>query len=337
MLEQGYAEKVPTNEPTLEQGKVWYIPHHGVRHPTKGKLRVVFDCGCTYKGISLNSQLLQGPDFTNTLIGVLLRFREEPIAVMADINAMFHQEGILSVVSSLYDPLGFLSPFIIPAKLLLQELCRMNFKWDEPVPRDVSEHGLSGSLNFSMSGFKVERCIKPKNFGTQVKAELHHFSDASQTGYGTVSYLRLESTDNVHVSFITGKARVAPLKQLTIPRLELAAAVLAVRVNTMLLKELQLPLQRSVFWTDSTTVLKYIFNETKRFHTYVANRVSTIRESTDKDQWRYVNTKDNPADEASRGLRAQVWERKMAKRTGLFALAPHQVAETRLGLLFHSI
>ncbi|KAL0196747.1 hypothetical protein M9458_005287, partial [Cirrhinus mrigala] len=101
------------------------------------------------------------------------------------------------------------------------------------------------------------------------------------------------------------KARVAPLKQLTIPRLELAAAVLAVRVNTMLLKELQLPLQRSFFWTDSTTVLKYIFNETKRFYTYVANRVSIIREATDKDQWRYVNTKDNPADEASRGLRAQ--------------------------------
>nr|XP_040024067.1 uncharacterized protein LOC120812302 [Gasterosteus aculeatus aculeatus] len=473
MLEQGYAEKVPTNEPTLEQGKVWYIPHHGVHHPTKGKLRVVFDCGCTYKGTSLNSQLLQGPDFTNTLIGVLLRFREEPIAVMADINAMFHQvrvpykhvnflrflwwpngdttaepeeyrmcvhlfgavsspscsnyalrrtaednalqyspdvlrtvktnfyvddclkstvteedavklihgltslckkggfhlqkwvtnnsnvfalipsniravglenmdldrdqlpveralgmqwcvqgdtfsfrtavqerphtrRGILSVVSSLYDPLGFLSPFIIPAKLLLQELCRMNFKWDEPVPCDVSEHWSEWLSELQhMSGFKVERCIKPKNFGTQLKAELHHFSDASQMGYGTVSYLRLESTDNVHVSFITGKARVAPLKQLTIPRLELAAAVLAVRVNTMLLKELQLPLQRSFFWTDSTTVLKYIFNETKRFHTYVANRVSTIRESTDKDQWRYVNTKDNPADEASRGLRAQ--------------------------------
>lgn len=473
MLEQGYAEKVPTNEPTLEQGKVWYIPHHGVHHPTKGNLRVVFDCGCTYKGTSLNSQLLQGPDFTNTLIGVLLRFREEPIAVMADINAMFHQvrvpykhvnflrflwwpngdttaepeeyrmcvhlfgavsspscsnyalrrtaednalqyspdvlrtvktnfyvddclkstvteedavklihgltslckkggfhlqkwvtnnsnvfalipsniravglenmdldrdqlpveralgmqwcvqgdtfsfrtavqerphtrRGILSVVSSLYDPLGFLSPFIIPAKLLLQELCRMNFKWDEPVPCDVSEHWSEWLSELQhMSGFKVERCIKPKNFGTQLKAELHHFSDASQIGYGTVSYLRLESTDNVHVSFITGKARVAPLKQLTIPRLELAAAVLAVRVNTMLLKELQLPLQRSFFWTDSTTVLKYIFNETKRFHTYVANRVSTIRESTDKDQWRYVNTKDNPADEASRGLRAQ--------------------------------
>lgn len=91
MLEQGYAEKVPEDEPTPEQGKVWYIPHHGVHHPTKGKLRVVFDCGCTYKGTSLNSQLLQGPDLTNTLIGVLLRFREKPIAVMADINAMFHQ------------------------------------------------------------------------------------------------------------------------------------------------------------------------------------------------------------------------------------------------------
>lgn len=161
-----------------------------------------------------------------------------------------------------------------------------------------------------MSRFKVERCIKPKNFQTQMKAELHHFSDASQTVYGTVSYLRLESADSVHVSFITGKARVAPLKQVTIPRLELAAAVLAVQVDTMLLKELQLPLQRSVFWTNSTTVLlKYIFNETKRFHTNVANRVTAIRETTDTDQWRYASTKCNPADEASRGLTAQEFER----------------------------
>ncbi|KAK7906758.1 hypothetical protein WMY93_015370 [Mugilogobius chulae] len=91
MLEQGYAEKVPASEQAPKEGKVWYIPHHGVHHPTKGTLRVVFDCGCTYKGTSLNSQLLQGPDLTNTLIGVVLRFREESVALMADISAMFHQ------------------------------------------------------------------------------------------------------------------------------------------------------------------------------------------------------------------------------------------------------
>lgn len=147
--------------------------------------------------------------------------------------------------------------------------------------------------------------MKPQSFGKPVKAALHHFSDASQVGYGIVSYLRIENNDDVHVSFVIGKARVAPLKQVTIPRLELAAAVLAVHVDKMLLRELQLQLEGSFFWTDSTTVLKYITNETRRFHTFVANRVSVIREATDIQQWRYVNTKHNPADEASRGLTAK--------------------------------
>lgn len=109
----------------------------------------------------------------------------------------------------------------------------------------------------------------------------------------------------MHVAFLLGKARVAPLKQTTIPRLELTAAVLAVRVDKMLQKELQLKLEKSVFWTDSTTVLKYICNENRRFHTFVANRTSVIREAADVDQWRYVGTKENPADEASRGRRAE--------------------------------
>lgn len=86
-----------------------------------------------------------------------------------------------------------------------------------------------------------------------------------------MSYLRLEDGDKVHMAFLVGKARVAPLKQITIPRLELTAAVLALRVDAMLRKELQWQLERMMFWTDSTTVLKYIFSETRRFHTFVAN------------------------------------------------------------------
>lgn len=95
---------------------------------------------------------------------------------------------------------------------------------------------------------------------------------------------------------------MAPLKQVTIPRLELTAAVLAVRVDTMFRTELQFPLEKSGFWTDSTSVLKYIRNEDKIFQTFVANRVSTIRRATDVSQWRYIQTTQNPADEASRGV-----------------------------------
>ncbi|XP_070571225.1 uncharacterized protein [Ptychodera flava] len=90
--EKGYAIRVPNDELDRDDGKVWYIPHHGVYHPKKPeKIRVVFDCSAKFQGVSLNNLLLQGPDLTNNLLGVLLRFRQEPIALMADIEAMFHQ------------------------------------------------------------------------------------------------------------------------------------------------------------------------------------------------------------------------------------------------------
>ena len=88
MLQKGYARKAENKL----VGKVWYIPHHGVTHPAKpGKVRVVFDCSTEFGGASLNKQLIAGPDLTNQLVGVLTRFREEHIAYMADIEAMFHE------------------------------------------------------------------------------------------------------------------------------------------------------------------------------------------------------------------------------------------------------
>ena len=92
LVERGYARKVANDIPGTEDGKVWYLPHHNVVHPKKpDKVRVVFDCAAKYHGVSLNDNILQGPDLTNNLIGVLCRFRQYPVALMADIEAMFHQ------------------------------------------------------------------------------------------------------------------------------------------------------------------------------------------------------------------------------------------------------
>lgn len=98
---------------------------------------------------------------------------------------------------------------------------------------------------------------------------------------------------------------MAPLKSITIPRMELTAAVVASRMDKLWKKELQMPLQESVFWTDSTSVLKYIRNETSRFKIFVANRVSEIHSLSNSSQWRYVNTSSNPADLASRGAKVE--------------------------------
>ncbi|XP_031422633.2 uncharacterized protein LOC116220330 [Clupea harengus] len=221
------------------------------------------------------------------------------------------RRGILSMVSSIYDPLGFLCPLTLPAKLLLQELCRQNFGWDVTIPHTLSEQWTNWNSKLSLlEGFEVPRCFKPHHFGESVHSQIHHFSDASELGYGTASYLRMTNAKGkVHIAFLMGKARVAPLKRQTIPRLELAAAALSVKVDRMLKAELPSTRDKSVFWSDSTAVLKYISNDHTRFHTYVANRTSRIREATQVSQWRYINTKRNPADDCSRGVSAESFMR----------------------------
>ena len=113
----------------------------------------------------------------------------------------------------------------------------------------------------------------------------------------------------VHCTLMPGKSRVAPIKPITIiiPRAELTAATVTVRMNKMMITEMGIPIDDVVFWTDSMNVLKYIDNETTRFHTFVANRIGLIRVRSEPSQWRYVHSANNPADDASRGLSADAF------------------------------
>ncbi|XP_022523726.2 uncharacterized protein LOC111191896 [Astyanax mexicanus] len=135
--------------------------------------------------------------------------------------------------------------------------------------------------------------------------ELHHFSDASLKAYGECTYLRAVNTNgDVHCSLVMGKARVAPTKITTIPRLELSAAVVAARTSAMLRNELEIDNLQEYFWTDSKVILGYINNDARRFHVFVANRIQSIKSVTDPKQWHFVCSENNPADYASRGLTA---------------------------------
>ncbi|XP_059357093.1 basement membrane-specific heparan sulfate proteoglycan core protein-like [Carassius carassius] len=217
------------------------------------------------------------------------------------------RRGILSVVSSVYDPMGFLAPLLLPIKLILRNLCQEKKGWDEEIHEKECRTWMKWLTDLDkLLELRLNRCFKPAAFGPTNTAQIHNFSDASQDGYGVVSYLLLSNDrSEKHVSFLMGKSRDAPLKQITIPRMELTAAMVAVKIDRMLKEELEVPLMESVFWTDSTTVLKYIESDALRFKTFVANRVSFIREATTSSQWKYVNTAQNPADQASRGLKIQ--------------------------------
>ncbi|KAI3374356.1 hypothetical protein L3Q82_005959 [Scortum barcoo] len=214
------------------------------------------------------------------------------------------RRGVLSTVASLYDPLGFVAPILLKAKIILQETCRHGTDWDDPLSDELRpkwEQWRSDLVH--LDKITISRTYAPASFGKVSKTELHHFSDASLKGYGQCSYLRLQNEEgDVHCVLIIGKSRVSPTKVTTIPRLELSAAVVSVKMSSMLKEELGFSDAEEFFWTDSKVVLGYIRNEARRFHTFVANQVQKIHLSSVPQQWSYVPTNENPADHASRGL-----------------------------------
>ncbi|XP_054867909.1 uncharacterized protein LOC129347292 [Amphiprion ocellaris] len=470
IFQNNHAEVAP---PLLENEECWYLPTFGVFHPQKPhNISVVFDSSAKHSGMSLNDTLLKGPDLNNSLVGVLIRFRKEQVAILADIQQMFHcflvcsdhrnylrflwhkdndmskeiinyrmrvhvfgnspspsvaiyglrraikegahkhgadtvkfverhfyvddglisvstdnkaisllqrtqaslsesnlrlhkfasnssavlqafapedravlkdldlsdeatpvqrslgliwvttadtftfkasedkklftRRGVLSTVNSIFDPLGMLAPVTIEGKHLLREFCADKCDWDAPLPEGkLKQWELWRDSLQDLNKLHIPRAYTPTSLSKAEHKELCVFSDASVKAIGAVAYLRtIQAEGQVNVGFILGKAKLAPLSQPTIPRLELCAAVLAVEVADLIQDELDLKLDSVKFFCDSKVVLGYIHNRTKRFHVYVHNRVQRIHQSTKPNQWFYVRTDDNPADHASRSVPA---------------------------------
>ncbi|XP_069129352.1 uncharacterized protein [Argopecten irradians] len=222
-------------------------------------------------------------------------------------NVPANRRGMLSITSSVYDPHGIASPFVLKAKSILQRLCKNGVGWDE----EISEEDLKDWNDWlnqlpHFERVSIDRCYKTGSLGKVTSCQLHGFADASNVGFGMVFYLRfIDSDGQIYYSFVFGKARVAPLETITIPRMELTAAASLVKLCKLLQDQFSYSIDKVLYWTDSTSVLRYINNRNLRFHTFVANRVAVIHEATEEDQWHYVNTKQNPADCASRGMSVQ--------------------------------
>ena len=214
---------------------------------------------------------------------------------------------LVSDIAKTFDVLGWVSPTIIKAKIFLQKLWEERIDWDDPVPPAIHEAWSQWRAELNLlSERHIPRCYFPKD-AKIVSIQLHGFSDASEQAYAGVVYLRMvDSTGGVHTSLVMSKTKVAPIKRLTIPRLELCGAHLLAQILAQILhhcKEVfSLSLKDVFAWTDSTIVLNWLVGSPRHFKTYVSTHVSSIMELIAPDRWNHVNGLVNPADCASRGL-----------------------------------
>ena len=215
---------------------------------------------------------------------------------------------MLSDIAKLYDPLGWLSPVIIRFKILVQQTWVAGVAWDDDVPPNILESWLSARTDLpNISRRNIPRCVLIPN-QTETTMELHVFCDASEVAYGAVIYSRVKRTDGTKkVSLLTSKSRVAPIKTLTLPRLELCAAALGsqlLRSTINALQSLPITITEIIGWTDSTTVLSWLASYPGTWSCFVGNRVALIQEQIPPSQWKHVSSDQNPADCVSRGLTA---------------------------------
>ena len=205
---------------------------------------------------------------------------------------------ILQNVASIFDPLGVLSPVIIRGKILLQKIWKLNLNWDSKIPEHLQKEWKSISKHFqSCLGFKLPRQL----IFTQ-EVELHAFSDASGSAYATVVYVvsRLDTTPISNL--LIAKVKIAPIKELSIPRLELMGALLSSRLLKFVVNTFNniLIFKNIYAWSDSQVTLQWLHSQ-KQLPTFNQNRVDEIRKNIPSAEWKYVPAEYNPADLASRG------------------------------------
>ncbi|UYV60560.1 hypothetical protein LAZ67_1001526, partial [Cordylochernes scorpioides] len=212
------------------------------------------------------------------------------------------KRDLLSNIARIFDPLGFLSPTTVALKIIMQELWRSGTGWDEHIPNDIKEKW----NNFRAELLKLGDLSIPRYVWACEKdqdVQLHGFCDASGVAYSAVCYLRTVSLDGqVHISMLAAKTRVAPCKSLTLPRLELCAALLLSQLYRSVVDSLKIDIGRAYLWSDSQISLSWIKSDPNRWKTFIHNRVVKIQQLSDRNSWRHVSGKDNPADCASRGI-----------------------------------
>ncbi|XP_004206218.2 uncharacterized protein LOC100204112 [Hydra vulgaris] len=217
-------------------------------------------------------------------------------SVTTEENTVYTKRVLLKKIATLFDQLGFLAPYIIRIKIIMQELWIDEIEWDDAVPDWIANNvdQWFQELN-DLPKINIPRCLQTTS--TVTNRSIHVFTDASCKAYGAVAYQQcLYDTGEVTSVIIMSKARVSPLQSISIPRLELLGAVLGLRLAEKIVKALKLETKDVTIWCDSLNVLWWIKNQSRKLKPFVANRVGFIQSKTELKQWRYIPTKTNVAD-----------------------------------------
>lgn len=212
------------------------------------------------------------------------------------------KRSLLSDLNRVFDPLGFLCPVLLRGKMFLQQIWSMKIDWDTELSSDIQGRWKSFISDLQdLKCLSIPRKVKPLS---NHPPEIHGFCDASQEAYGACIYIRTRDNQGKWSSqLLCAKTRVSPLKEWTIPRLELSGALLLVELANKVAESWSVELHTFQLWTDSSIVLGWLNSQNTRLKTFVANRINQILDCTNIKQWRHIRSEDNPADVASRGLK----------------------------------
>lgn len=238
------------------------------------------------------------------------KIRSGPKLQRCDVEAKFPKvltrRMILSQIASFYDPLGFAVPVILQAKIMMRSMITRShsgdkeIEWDDPLDTAMVNKWKQFFVDlYELEKLTFQRTLKPSN--AMGRPSLIIFSDGSMQAYGACAYVRWQTTENKFVaSLIVAKNKIAPLKQLSIPRLELCGALVAARLRETIVKQFDWNFQSVIHIVDSSIVRSQIQKESRGFNTFVAVRIAEIQTKTDPREWWWIDSSMNIADLTSR-------------------------------------
>lgn len=221
-------------------------------------------------------------------------------------KSVYTKIEVASLAAKIFDKIGLIASFSVRSKLILQCVWTKGVEWNEEISMEVSLKWNQWVQELSeLEHLHIPRCYSDLPLSQNAKVELHAFGDASEVGYASAFYLRFFHEDGkVSTSLVMSKTRVAPVRKITLKRLELMAAVITARLCSYVKGAIDCPINRIVCWTDNSSTLHWIRGAASPWKPFVANRVTEIQSLLDPSVWWYCPGPQNPANLPTRGLSA---------------------------------